>query len=98
TCQIAPLLLLPFFENAFKHGLEEETDKGFVHIVLCQTEDELVLAVENSKPVTQRAGNYKGVGLANVYKRLDLLYTGRYQIDIQDDPAIYQVTLTLHIA
>lgn len=98
TCQIEPLLLLPFVENAFKHGLEEETDRGFVHVVLCQTEDELLLAVENSKPATRRVGSVKGVGLANVYKRLDLLYPGQYQIDIQDAPTTYQVTLTLHIA
>ncbi|WP_375443472.1 sensor histidine kinase [uncultured Fibrella sp.] len=98
TYQIEPLLLLPFVENAFKHGLEEETDKGFVHVILCQTEDELVLAVENSKPDTRRAGSDRGVGLANVYKRLDLLYPGHYQIDTQDTPTTYQVTLTLRIA
>ncbi|MEZ0487542.1 sensor histidine kinase [Fibrella aquatica] len=98
TYQIEPLLLLPFVENAFKHGLEEEVEHGFVHVVLCQTENELVLVVQNSKSVSPKIGSSRGVGLANVHKRLDLLYPGQYQLDVLDELATYRVTLTLQTA
>jgi hypothetical protein len=92
---IEPLLLLPFIENAFKHGLEQETASGFVDIVLCQTQRELILDVSNSKPSAQKTDETTGIGLANVSKRLELLYPSNYQLEVKDDPDSYRVTLTL---
>ncbi|RYE27569.1 MAG: hypothetical protein EOP45_00795 [Sphingobacteriaceae bacterium] len=92
---IEPLLLLPFVENAFKHGLEQETGNGRVSIVLCQTEKELVLEVVNSKPTSSPTESAKGIGIANVINRLDILYPSRYQLDITDKDGQYRVTLTL---
>lgn len=94
-CNIEPLLLLPFVENAFKHGLEQETGNGWVRIVLCQTENELVLEVVNSKPTSSPTESTKGIGIANVIKRLDILYPSRYQLDITDKDAQYRVSLIL---
>lgn len=92
---ISPLLLLPFIENAFKHGVEEEQDKGFVTIVICQTEDELLMEISNSiaKMITKPGG----IGLANVQKRLELLYANRYRLEQQADEKTYRVSLTLQI-
>ena len=92
--RIAPLLLLPFIENAFKHGLEEETGKGFVQIVLCIIDQELTLQVSNSKPqnVTSKRG---GMGLQNAVKRLHLLYGEQYHLKVEDGENTYQVILTL---
>ncbi|MDT3403704.1 sensor histidine kinase [Mucilaginibacter terrae] len=95
--QVAPLLLLPFIENAFKHGLEEETVTGYVDIIICQTEDELMLNVQNSKPAGKQASS-AGIGLQNVLKRLDILYPNKYQLDIKDEIDHYQATLTLQTA
>lgn len=95
---IEPLLLLPFIENAFKHGLQEETSGGFVNIVICMAENELTLEVSNSKPAQSETVLNKGIGLQNAVKRLDILYPGRYQLDIKDDTGIYSVSLTLHKA
>lgn len=92
---IEPLLLLPFVENAFKHGLEQETAAGTVAIVLCQTPDELVLEVSNSKPQNQNTGETTGIGLVNVARRLDLLYPNTHQLTVKNEPDRYQVTLTL---
>lgn len=92
---IEPLLLLPFVENAFKHGLDQETAAGTVAIVLCQTPDELILDVSNSKPKEQKTKETTGIGLVNVAKRLDLLYPGTHQLTVKNEPACYQVTLML---
>lgn len=93
---ISPLLLLPLIENAFKHGVQEETSSGFVQIVICQTETELILEVNNSIALStiKRTG---GIGLTNLKKRLEILYPGNYKLDIKNDGKIYQVLLTLLI-
>jgi two-component system LytT family sensor kinase len=93
---IEPLLLLPFIENAFKHGLSQETKAGDVGIVLCINERELILEVANSKP-SINALNVTGIGLKNVLKRLDLLYPSRYQLNIEDEKDSYQMILTLEM-
>ena len=93
---IAPLLLLPFIENAFKHGLQQETANGFVHIVICESEKELMLQVNNSKPSSLKE-NPKGIGLQNAARRLNLLYNGRFTMNSQEDAHTYQLNLSLQI-
>lgn len=91
--KISPLLLLPFIENAFKHGVEDEEKEGFVSIVICKTEDELTLEVRNS--TAKKKENTGGIGLINVQKRLEILYPEKYNLEIQNDVKIHQVSLTL---
>lgn len=91
--KISPLLLLPFIENAFKHGVEEEEKEGFVTIVICKTEDELTLEVSNS--IAKNKESTGGIGLVNVKKRLEILYPGKYKLELQNDEKLYQVSLTL---
>jgi sensor histidine kinase YesM len=93
--QIEPLLLLPFIENAFKHGLEHETAAGYVNIIICQTEEELLLYVANSKPAALPDHKTKGIGLNNVQKRLDLLYPHKHRLAVSDDAGKHEVTLAL---
>jgi hypothetical protein len=90
---IQPLLLLPFVENAFKHGLQDETGNGFVKIIIFRDETELTLEVANSKPLVKRSRI--GVGLQNVRKRLELLYPGKHQLDVTSNETFYQANLTL---
>ncbi len=92
---IEPLLLLPFIENAFKHGLEQETGQGFVSIILCVMEDELILEVSNSKP--REVNSSTGIGIQNVLKRLTILYPDKHRLAIKDEPNTYHVTLTLQL-
>jgi LytS/YehU family sensor histidine kinase len=92
--RIEPLLLLPFVENAFKHGLAEETGCGFARIVICRMENELILDVVNSKPAGCGAKG-PGIGLENARKRLQLLYPGRHELNIREDDKQYRVNLTL---
>lgn len=91
--KISPLLFLPFIENAFKHGIAEEENEGFVHIVICKTGDELTLDVANSVAATKV--NIGGIGLTNVKKRLEILYPGKHKLEIAKTERVYQVNLTL---
>jgi LytS/YehU family sensor histidine kinase len=91
------LLLLPFVENAFKHGIEEETGEGFVSLIICMTEKELNVEIGNSKP-SIRKDRAAGIGLSNAIQRLELLYPGRYNLDITDNEKLYHLILTLQTA
>jgi len=93
---IEPLLLLPFIENAFKHGLEQETGAGFVNIVLCIGENDLTMEIVNSKPAEQES-SFRGLGLQNVLKRLIILYPDNHQLNINDEADKYYVSLTLQM-
>ncbi len=91
--KISPLLLLPFIENAFKHGIEEEKEEGFVDIVICKTEDELTMEINNS--IAEKRETAGGIGLVNVVKRLDILYDGKYKLHKQSDGKVFSISLTL---
>jgi hypothetical protein len=92
---IEPLLLLPIIENAFKHGLEQETGTGYVHIVACLVENELTIEVTNSKPAGVDVKLTKGIGMQNLQKRLAILYPEKFQLTLHDQTDKYQVILTL---
>ncbi len=99
---IAPMLLLPFVENAFKHGVAA-TAPSHIHIGLRQpTPQQLEIDVRNTlfaKPSTDLAGS-NGIGLANTRRRLDLLYPGRYTLQVTEKtPANeFEVKLALVVA
>jgi two-component system, LytTR family, sensor kinase len=72
--EIAPLVLLPFVENAFKHGSSESRFNSFVNIRLVVTAGELSLEVENSFEASQYSDNGTHIGLANIKRQLQLIY------------------------
>ncbi len=93
---IAPLLLIPFVENAFKH-LSHYTDKmNFVKLDLAVIHNELHFTIENSREagraVTEKEG---GIGLVNVKRRLELLYPGRHSLKIEETGDRFLVQLKL---
>lgn len=79
---IAPLLLIPLVENAFKHGVKEATEKIPIHIRLWQVGDELSFEVKNqvSEALDSPPNKKQGLGLKNLKRRLDLLYPGRHHL------------------
>jgi hypothetical protein len=96
---IEPMLLIPFVENAFKHGVEE-VDDPMIDVVLDidNVQNILALKVMNSTGrVQQREVAGSGIGLANVRRRLDLLYPGSHTIDIEAKDALYTVHLTINL-
>lgn len=91
---IAPLILLPFVENAFKHGIEN--NGGWVTIDLKINEKRLYLKVENSFAEVADPG-HQGIGLKNVKRRLELIYPTQHVLDIKQDNNIYQVDLKISL-
>jgi len=94
---IAPLLLLPFIENAFKHSLSRETEKAWIHIGIRLQDNELTMKVANSFHADGQSGRATGIGLANVRKRLELTYPGRHQLDIRQGTGIFEADLKLQL-
>jgi sensor histidine kinase YesM len=96
TVLIEPLLLLPFIENAFKHGIEEEQGTGYIEIIICEDDLELTLSVKNSKAAkTDNPSPTTGIGVANARKRLALLYPGKHSLHIRETDQSYEVLLTI---
>lgn len=79
---IAPMILLPFVENAFKHGLSA-TAKCHIHIQVSQRNSQLDVTVKNSiiHDNSVSLDTNSGIGLMNTRRRLDLLYPGKYTLD-----------------
>jgi two-component system LytT family sensor kinase len=97
--QIEPLLLIPFIENAFKHGISYK-DKSMIRIDLKTDTEGLVFSVENSKPSMRDRSNLEesGIGLKNVRRRLELLYPGKHILDIKDTDLKYQIMLKIDLS
>jgi sensor histidine kinase YesM len=93
--RIEPLLLLPFVENAFKHGAGKETRTGYVRIVICVAGRELILEVMNSKSLYP--DKIKGIGLENVRQRLALLYPQKHRLEINETETDFELRLTLQL-
>lgn len=75
---IAPLLFISLIENAFKHGISP-TESSFISIFLSEEEEEIVCEIRNSNhPKTETDKSGSGIGLEQVYKRLEILYPDRY--------------------
>lgn len=96
--KIAPMLLIVFIENAFKHAKNSADERIFIDILLKVEDSRLLFNIRNSKGVAEDACKSSGLGLVNVKKRLELLYPEQYQLEIQATEAFYEVTLKLETA
>lgn len=96
--QIAPMLLIPFVENAFKHSNIQNVGGGFISINLHSNKDSLVFVIENSfKKGTANKDEVGGIGIRNVKKRLSLLYPDSSEIAIVDNNDIFKVELKMKV-
>ena len=98
--QIAPLLLIPFLENSFKHGLNTQLKDGFVDIVLMIEDKSVDFQIENSKGQTIASPDNRpsgGIGLVNVRRRLNLLYPDSYELRVSNNPNTFAVHLTIDL-
>ena len=96
---IAPMLLIPFIENSFKHGLLSGQEKSFIDIQIDIHEDKLLFKVCNSCEESEldEVQHQKGIGIENTRQRLELLYPGRYILDIEalEDTFIVKLSIEL---
>ena len=99
SSHIEPMLLIPFVENAFKHGvgfIENPT----IEIELKDSSSELYFRVANKKGtvINETKDESSGIGLANVKRRLELLYPTNHQLQVNDSGSDFIITLTIQHA
>ena len=97
--QIAPLLLITFLENAFKHGAKGSSENTFIRLDIKVERNKLNFVVENNKGLIDdvNTDGYNGLGLENVKRQLELLYPGKHLLHIKDQPDRFSVELQLNL-
>jgi LytS/YehU family sensor histidine kinase len=97
--KIAPLLLLPLVENSFKHGIKGDTDGGYVKINMGIMENKLEMSLKNNKGKTVEVEDLdkSGIGLANVRRRMELLYPEKSLLEIIETESDFNVKLKLEL-
>lgn len=100
--KIAPLILITFLENAFKHGANSTNKNAWVNLSIKVDGKNCVYTVENSKAGTIKINGVhsdmatkSGIGLQNVKRRLELTYPGKYNLEVKDLSDRYYVQLKL---
>jgi two-component system, LytTR family, sensor kinase len=96
---IAPMLLIPFIENSFKHGLGSKAGKALIDIQISVTGQQLQFRVRNSigKNEGLELEEQKGIGIDNTRQRLELLYPGKHSIEIETKEDFFSVYLSLEM-
>jgi sensor histidine kinase YesM len=95
--QIAPMLLIPFIENAFKHGVNSE-QKSYIKIEISINKAEFRLIVVNNKvKVQQDMSEKNGLGINNTWHRLNLIYPSKHLLVIDDTDKEFSVSLHINL-
>jgi sensor histidine kinase YesM len=97
--QIAPLLLITFLENAFKHGAKGSSGNTFIKLDIKVEKNKLNFTLENNKGIIDEVntGDHNGLGLENVKRQLELLYPGKHLLNIKDEQDRFVVALQLSL-
>lgn len=96
--KVAPLLLINFLENSFKHSDISTNEKGWIKIAAIVENDMLEFTIANSLPRQQDAADENsGLGLANIQKQLALTYPESHQLEIEKNDHEFQVTLKINL-
>ena len=95
--QIAPLLLLPFVENCFKHGTSHVLEQPWISLHITLEGDWMKLKLLNGKPPDATPPSAHGIGIHNATKRLELLYPQKHALSIANDEDVFIVNLRLHL-
>lgn len=94
SIKIAPMLLLPLIENAFKHGTDSTIDVSYIDANLCCDDNKLIFECKNSfKEQTMK--DVGGIGIENIRKRLQLIYPSRHLLKIKKNKDTFSVTLEI---
>lgn len=93
---ISPLLMLPFLENAFKHGASEQIEKPWMGVDISVANNIVKFKIANSKNEYVPQSN-KGIGINNVKKRLEFLYPGKHELKINDEGDFFSVSLMVKL-
>ncbi|WP_240475151.1 sensor histidine kinase [Neotamlana sedimentorum] len=95
---VAPMLFIPFIENALKHSNIDDRDHAFINININATSTEINFEVENSKPQNKVVKDaVGGIGLENVKKRLAILYPNKHSLKIVENETSFKINLQLNL-
>jgi sensor histidine kinase YesM len=95
---IAPLLILPFVENCFKHGTSNMLQDPWINLAVELNDTTLVMKLMNGKArLNQNDDSKTGIGIGNVRQRLELLYSGKYDLQIREDEEVFVVDLNVEL-
>lgn len=100
--EIAPLLLINFLENAFKHGVKSNIEESFVKLNVSVINNQLHFDINNSVPKLQTINSLQlkensGIGLENVKRRLAILYPKKHSLKIGQSETIYNTYLSINL-
>ncbi|PXV62329.1 histidine kinase [Dysgonomonas alginatilytica] len=94
--EVPPLLFIPFVENAVKHN-PDNNNLSYVYLFFELKDNELTFKCKNSKPDRPIQRKVGGLGLANIRRRLDLLYGNNYSLELEETETTYTATLQLKL-
>jgi sensor histidine kinase YesM len=94
--EIAPMLFVPLIENAFKYSRIEENAEAYITIEMRHLDSQLHFGIKNSLPKNIPASG-SGMGIENVKHRLDIIYPGKYELEIEEQKDSYSVDLKIEV-
>ena len=97
SIQFPPLILFTFVENAFKHGVAQEIEEGWIELKLAVEGSSLTYKVKNSLPIATYASQMEtkeGIGLNNTRQRLQILYGDKHQFSCTQTASTYEAVLS----
>lgn len=95
--KIVPLILIPFVENAFKHGPDRSRNDAWIEISLSVNDERLSLVVKNGVNHSAAKSIYGGLGLQNARRRLELHYPNRHKLISEENEQTYAVELIIDL-
>jgi two-component system LytT family sensor kinase len=93
---IAPLLLMPFVENAFKHGASESRFESFIHLDMKLHQGILEFHIENTKEASVQKSSEDNIGLTNVRRQLELLYKD-HELTVENEATLFKVWIKINL-
>lgn len=98
--RIAPLILIVFIENAFKHGVKGDTVNQFIDLELTVADQDIHFICKNNLGSVDETENseFKGLGLDNVKRRLELLYSENYELKLSRTSVMFIVDLKIKLS
>lgn len=99
--EIAPLLVLPLVENAFKHGISKLPEEGWINMEIKIRADEFIFKISNNRPIEDEtmvsSGKYGNIGLQNIKKRLNILYPNKHELKIISEDEVFIVVMKIKL-
>jgi len=96
SLSVEPMLFIPFIENSFKHSKIEDIKSSWIHLKIQTQGNKVFFTLKNSIPQAEYSKDTTGgIGIRNVKKRLELLYPGRYVLNIENTDSEFSVYMEI---